>query len=160
MYFNKDVLDLGPADSALFVIISDIPWYIKPLYGFISDGYPLWGLRRKPYLVAASFLGTIGWVYMGTLVAGCLKVCVARIYLERVSPQELGARLSGFLYTGSRPGSTTSSPTLLRSRRRAARTRPRRDRFSPSCADVRMLGCRCVLCFRGVDQPIRIAWGL
>jgi hypothetical protein len=40
-----------------------VPWTIKPLYGLISDNFPLWGMRRRPYLVAAGLAG--GWWVLG-----------------------------------------------------------------------------------------------
>lgn len=67
-FFLKDELGLSPAEvSALFGIIV-LPWVIKPLFGFISDGVPILGYRRRPYLVLSGILGAIAWVGMATIV--------------------------------------------------------------------------------------------
>lgn len=43
-------------DVAAFFLIASIPWFIKPLYGLISDFFPLFGQRRKSYMLLASSL--------------------------------------------------------------------------------------------------------
>ncbi|MBE9216827.1 folate/biopterin family MFS transporter [Plectonema cf. radiosum LEGE 06105] len=67
-FFLKDELGLSPAEvSALFGIIV-LPWIIKPLFGFFSDGFPIFGYRRRPYLILSGILGAIAWVSMATIV--------------------------------------------------------------------------------------------
>ncbi|MBF2017020.1 MAG: folate/biopterin family MFS transporter [Rivularia sp. T60_A2020_040] len=67
-FFLKDELGLSPAEvSALFGIIV-LPWIIKPLFGFFSDGFPIFGYRRRPYLILSGILGAIAWVAMATIV--------------------------------------------------------------------------------------------
>src|SRR5512147_1851538 len=41
---------------ARFFLIASIPWFIKPLYGLLSDFVPLFGRRRKSYLLLTSAL--------------------------------------------------------------------------------------------------------
>ena len=67
-FFLKDDLGLTPAEVAALTGISSLPWVIKPLFGFISDGLPILGYRRRPYLILSGFLGTISWVALATLV--------------------------------------------------------------------------------------------
>jgi folate/biopterin transporter len=67
-FFLKDELGLGPAQvSALFGIVA-LPWMIKPIFGFLSDGLPIFGYRRRPYLILSGILGTISWVSLATIV--------------------------------------------------------------------------------------------
>lgn len=42
------------AEIATFMFLLGIPWYIKPVFGLISDFMPLRGLRRKSYLILSS----------------------------------------------------------------------------------------------------------
>ncbi|CAK9234396.1 unnamed protein product [Sphagnum troendelagicum] len=67
-FFLKDDLHLDPAEAALLSGLSSLPWLIKPLYGFISDGIPLFGYRRRSYLVLCGLLGTASWAALATLV--------------------------------------------------------------------------------------------
>lgn len=43
-------------DVAAFFLLASIPWFIKPLYGLISDFLPLFGQRRKSYMLLTSSL--------------------------------------------------------------------------------------------------------
>jgi folate/biopterin transporter len=67
-FFLKDDLALSPAQMAALVGVAALPWTIKPLFGFLSDGLPLLGYRRRPYLILAGLLGTSGWVALATAV--------------------------------------------------------------------------------------------
>ncbi|MBE9043193.1 folate/biopterin family MFS transporter [Pleurocapsales cyanobacterium LEGE 10410] len=67
-FFLKDDLGLTPAEVAVLTGISAIPWIIKPLFGFISDGLPVFGYRRRPYLIFSGLLGTASWLALATLV--------------------------------------------------------------------------------------------
>jgi len=46
-----------------------LPWIVKPLYGLISDSLPLFGYRRKSYLVLATSLSTFGYLAISRLAA-------------------------------------------------------------------------------------------
>lgn len=39
--------------------IAHIPWMIKPLYGFVTDTFPINGLRRQPYIIICGLTGGI-----------------------------------------------------------------------------------------------------
>jgi folate/biopterin transporter len=60
-FFLKDELHLGAADLALLTGASSAPWLVKPLWGFLSDSVPLFGYRRRSYLVLCGALGAAGW---------------------------------------------------------------------------------------------------
>ncbi|GAB4473740.1 MAG: folate/biopterin family MFS transporter [Elainellaceae cyanobacterium] len=67
-FFLKDDLALSPAQVSALLGVAAIPWMIKPLFGFMSDGLPIFGYRRRPYLLLSGVLGAIAWVAMATVV--------------------------------------------------------------------------------------------
>ncbi|MEM9117578.1 MAG: folate/biopterin family MFS transporter [Cyanobacteria bacterium P01_F01_bin.56] len=67
-FFLKDELGLTPAEVAALTGIAAAPWTMKPLLGFVSDGFPILGYRRRPYLILSGFLGTASWLAMATVV--------------------------------------------------------------------------------------------
>ncbi|KAF5789676.1 putative major facilitator superfamily domain, MFS transporter superfamily [Helianthus annuus] len=67
-FYFKDDLHLDPAETAVITGFSALPWLIKPLYGFISDSVPLFGYRRRSYLVLSGLLGALSWSLMATFV--------------------------------------------------------------------------------------------
>ncbi|PNX99473.1 folate/biopterin transporter chloroplastic-like [Trifolium pratense] len=67
-FYLKDDLHLDPAEAAVISGISAFPWLVKPLYGFISDSIPLFGYRRRSYLVLSGLLGALSWSLMAAFV--------------------------------------------------------------------------------------------
>lgn len=76
-FFLKDDLAMSPAETAALFGIVSIPWVIKPVFGFISDGLPILGYRRRPYLILSGLLGTFSWVYLATLVNHPITATIA-----------------------------------------------------------------------------------
>ncbi len=76
-FFLKDDLGLTPAQVSALMGIAAIPWVVKPLFGFLSDGLPIFGYRRRPYLVLSGLLGTLSWVALATVVDSALTATVA-----------------------------------------------------------------------------------
>jgi len=67
-FFLKDDLGLSPAQVSALMGIAALPWMVKPVFGFISDGLPLFGYRRRPYLILSGLLGTGAWIALATVV--------------------------------------------------------------------------------------------
>ncbi|MBA0651632.1 hypothetical protein Goklo_018940, partial [Gossypium klotzschianum] len=67
-FYLKDDLHLDPAETAVVTGFSALPWLVKPLYGFISDSIPLFGYRRRSYLVLSGLLGALSWSLMASFV--------------------------------------------------------------------------------------------
>lgn len=56
-----------PSQQNVVWTLAALPWSFKLVYGFISDNFPICGMRRKPYFI-------LGW---GTFVAVYLKIASA-----------------------------------------------------------------------------------
>ncbi|HEY9704690.1 MAG TPA: folate/biopterin family MFS transporter, partial [Allocoleopsis sp.] len=76
-FFLKDELKLSPAEVSALMGIVAIPWIIKPLFGFISDGLPILGYRRRPYLILSGLLGVISWLSLANYVHTALGATIA-----------------------------------------------------------------------------------
>ncbi|PPT07695.1 Folate transporter 3 [Geitlerinema sp. FC II] len=92
-FFLKDDLGLSPAETSALLGIVALPWTIKPLFGFISDGLPIFGYRRRPYLILSGFLGAFSWLTLATVVTrpwqaiaaislGSLSVAVSDVIVD------------------------------------------------------------------------------
>ena len=55
-HFGKDVAGWSATHLASMHAILALPWAIKPIYGALSDNVPLFGSRRRSYLVFANGL--------------------------------------------------------------------------------------------------------
>eukprot|EP00551_Chaetoceros_affinis_P007319 CAMPEP_0203676452 /NCGR_PEP_ID=MMETSP0090-20130426/24578_1 /ASSEMBLY_ACC=CAM_ASM_001088 /TAXON_ID=426623 /ORGANISM="Chaetoceros affinis, Strain CCMP159" /LENGTH=498 /DNA_ID=CAMNT_0050542999 /DNA_START=570 /DNA_END=2066 /DNA_ORIENTATION=+ len=69
-FYLKDTLHLGPAELSALTGLFTLPWTIKPLYGFLSDGLPLFGYRRRSYLILCGFLGALSYTALGNNFGG------------------------------------------------------------------------------------------
>ena len=54
--YMVEILNAEPQDQNVINILINLPWSIKLLFGFLSDAMPIFGMRRKPYLVLGFFL--------------------------------------------------------------------------------------------------------
>ncbi|MGF1512461.1 MAG: folate/biopterin family MFS transporter [Elainellaceae cyanobacterium] len=75
-FFLKDELGLSPTQMAALLGVVSIPWIVKPVFGFISDGLPIFGYRRRPYLILSGLVGAAAWVTLATVVDSAIAATV------------------------------------------------------------------------------------
>lgn len=61
-YLLKNVLQLTATQAAYFGAITILGWAIKPLWGLISDLFPIKNSRRRNYLILTSLLASLLWL--------------------------------------------------------------------------------------------------
>jgi MFS family permease len=66
--YLRQVLGYNPQQIADFVFLVGLPWVIKPVYGLVSDFIPLFGYRRKSYLLLMNFVAAGAFMYMAAIV--------------------------------------------------------------------------------------------
>lgn len=64
MFYLKDDLMLTPSETTRLLAIALLPWSIKPIYGIISDFNPIYGFRRKPYILITTIGISLFWLLM------------------------------------------------------------------------------------------------
>lgn len=60
LFMNQ--LHMTAEQQAGFIAWATFPWYIKPLAGLFCDAVPLFGTRRRAYLILMGILGCAGWL--------------------------------------------------------------------------------------------------
>jgi predicted MFS family arabinose efflux permease len=68
-YYLKQAQGWTPVQVTAFVTVFNLPWIIKPVYGLISDFVPLFGYRRKSYLIIANVAAIGGYFWVTQLTA-------------------------------------------------------------------------------------------
>jgi MFS family permease len=68
-YYLKEVQGWTPVQVTAFVTAFNLPWIIKPVYGLVSDFVPLFGYRRKSYLILANLAAVAGFFSVTRLTA-------------------------------------------------------------------------------------------
>ncbi len=61
-HWLKESMRWDPTTISASLAILDLPWIIKPVWGAISDFVPLFGYRRRPYLVLANIAAFLAFV--------------------------------------------------------------------------------------------------
>jgi predicted MFS family arabinose efflux permease len=62
-YYLKQVYGWTPLQVTASLTILNLPWIIKPVYGVASDFLPLFGYRRKAYLILANLAATLAYLW-------------------------------------------------------------------------------------------------
>ena len=58
----KNGLHESRSATSAFFFLSGIAWYFKPLGGILTDAFPVFGSRRRTYLVVSATVGTLVWL--------------------------------------------------------------------------------------------------
>ena len=115
-FFMKDELHMSPVEMAAYGGVTTLPWIIKPLYGFLSDGVPIFGYKRRSYLVLAGLMGCLSWLALGTFihdvpttiaatVVGSASVAISDVVVDSIVVERSRRQSS--------PSSSSSSETAV-----------------------------------------------
>ena len=61
-YYLKQAMGWTPLQVTAYLTIFNFPWIVKPVYGIVSDFVPLFGYRRKAYLILANAVGAVAYM--------------------------------------------------------------------------------------------------
>ncbi|MHA2274743.1 MAG: MFS transporter, partial [Candidatus Kariarchaeaceae archaeon] len=66
LYIRSDLEAGNYTKSVVYSVIIIFPWYVKVIFGLITDNYTIgrYG-RRKPYLIIATIFSIFGWLTIG-----------------------------------------------------------------------------------------------
>lgn len=99
LYFkNKFLLD--PSELPLVSAAIVTAWFLKPLYGLISDSFPLFGYRRKSYIVILGLLGVLS--YATILFSDNLYFSILALILGELSQAGIDVICDGYMIEKAR----------------------------------------------------------
>ena len=81
--YLRDTLSASPSQQAIvYAVVIGMPWNLKAFMGFVSDSFPICGLRRKPYMLMGMAVCSLSWILFGilpspSLVASCSLIFFA-----------------------------------------------------------------------------------
>jgi hypothetical protein len=64
-FLLKDHLHMAKEDVAVFFFWATFAWNLKPLAGILTDAFPLFGTRRRSYMILGSLTAGVLWLVMG-----------------------------------------------------------------------------------------------
>jgi len=57
-YFYKNTLKVDPATLTQVMSMTNLPWTCKPIYGFVSDAFPIFGYRQVVNAIHSTIINT------------------------------------------------------------------------------------------------------
>lgn len=78
----KNDLGLDRAANAAFFFWAGLAWYLKPLAGILTDAVPLFGSRRRCYLLAGATLAALCWLAMAATPHAFFPLLLVAIVLN------------------------------------------------------------------------------
>ncbi len=106
-FYLKETLGL-PASTVMYLgSVTTIPWMIKPLYGWLSDTFPLFGYRRKSYMIFSGLLGIATALSIGLTPILPLMVLYALLIVDALGGAMKDVAVDGIMVEeGQRRGIT------------------------------------------------------
>src|SRR5215467_3231422 len=70
LHFNAQML-------AAFLVVTTFAWNVKPLAGILSDAFPLFGTRRRHYMLLGAGMAAFCWFLVGVVPRSYLPLLLA-----------------------------------------------------------------------------------
>jgi MFS-type transporter involved in bile tolerance (Atg22 family) len=81
-FYMIDDLGATPSEQAIIIGLTYLPWALKVFCGFITDSFPIYGLRRKPYLIGGWILYFIFNALLSIMVKPSVPFLALFIFLQ------------------------------------------------------------------------------
>lgn len=111
LYF-KNIFHLDPADFTIVSSLSYLGWYMKPIYGLISDTFPLLGYHRKTYIFFCGIFGTLA--YLALLSLNSFSFSIACLIIGEYSQAIADVICDGLMVEKARSDSGKGANILQR----------------------------------------------
>jgi MFS family permease len=112
-FLLKDKLGATPLMMAGFVAFTSLPWSFKPIAGLLSDGLPLFGSRRRWYLILSTGCAGLLWFAMGGVTSN-YKALLWVTFLMNVMAALASTVNGGLLVEGAQKHGATGRLSSLR----------------------------------------------
>ena len=95
-YYFKNTLKVSPARSSFFQSLISFPYIFQPLFGLISDIYPIMGYKRKTYLIISGIISCFAWICL-SFIKNSQNLAVNILILRSLSDTFIYACSRGIL---------------------------------------------------------------
>ena len=99
LYF-KNLFHFNASDLTIVGAVIYVSWYLKPIYGLISDCFPFFGYHRKSYLLATGVLGILS--YLCLLFSNWASVSIIALIVGEVSQASADVLCDGLMVQKSK----------------------------------------------------------
>lgn len=108
-YYLRESLGISVPTIMWLGSLTNLPWMIKPLYGFLSDSYPLFGYKRKSYVILSAIISAAIMLFIGLSPFLSLPILVSMLVLESLGGAFDDVAIDGLMVEkGKETGNTGS----------------------------------------------------
>lgn len=107
----KNELHADRAANAAFFFWIGLAWYLKPLVGIVTDAYPLFGTRRKSYMILGAALAGLAWYTLAYTPHRYMPLVLVVIVIDLfmvITSTSVGGFMVEAAQASSGPGSLSS----------------------------------------------------
>ena len=112
-FLLKDQLHLSATAMAAWFSLAILPWSFKPIAALLTDGLPLFGTRRRYYLLIGAALAGCLWLAMG-VVPQTYKCLVSTAFAFNVMAVVTSVVVGGLLVEGGQAYGATGRLSSIR----------------------------------------------
>ena len=73
----KNQLHFNAQTLAAFLVLASFAWNVKPLAGILSDAFPIFGTRRRHYMLLGAGMAAVCWFLIGVVPRSYLPLLLA-----------------------------------------------------------------------------------
>jgi predicted MFS family arabinose efflux permease len=81
-YLLKEHLHVAPEEMSFFLFLAGAAWYLKPLAGLISDSIPIFGTRRRHYLMMSGAIAGVCWILLAIIPESYYSILLVAMALN------------------------------------------------------------------------------
>jgi MFS family permease len=106
-YFLRETLGVSVPTIMMIGALSNIPWLVKPIWGFLSDSFSIFGYRRKSYIILFSLLSSIAFLLIGLSPFISLSVLIGLMIVGSMGEAGGNVAVNGMgIEEGNKDGTT------------------------------------------------------
>lgn len=106
-YFLRETLGMSVSTIMVLGALANLPWLIKPVWGFLSDSFSIFGYRRKSYIVLFAILGTVSFLLIGLSPFISLPILIGLMILGSIGEAGGNVAVNGMgVEEGNKDGTT------------------------------------------------------
>ena len=96
-YYLKEVLGIAAGTVMMLSSLTSLPWMIKPLYGLLSDNIPLFGYKRKSYMILSAAISLAACLTLGLSATLPLTLLFTLMIIDSLSSAVKNVAVDGLM---------------------------------------------------------------
>ncbi len=106
-YYLRETLHISVPTIMWLGSIANLPWLVKPLWGYLNDSFSFWGRQRTAYIILSSILSSIALLVLGLSPFVSISFLVSFMLLESLGGAIKDVAIDGLAVEEGKRSDTT-----------------------------------------------------